>query len=128
MLYSYQINEEDSDMMMSLYRMIIWAEHYGLSKEEICDMLDYLVDHSSSVETEESRRLETVMREISDDPLFRAKLFNDLMLLAPDEELESEETSEHMQLLPLFLRSLREIVETVASQEEVINAIDAILI
>ena len=114
-------------MITALYRMIVWAKHYGLSKEEICELLNCLADDSSIAEAEDSVRLETVLQEIVPAPGMRAEMFYRLLMIDPNEEIEPEDVTAHLQFLPLFLHAVKEILETVGSREEAVSAIDAIL-
>ena len=48
-------------------------------------------------------------------------------MIDPNEEIEPEDVTAHLQFLPLFLHAVKEILETVGSREEAVSAIDAIL-
>ena len=115
-------------MIIELNRLIEWVENYGLPKEEILQMLNKLtVEERPPVLTGGAERLEERLRRSVPNPADRAKLFSQFLLVSPEEEPEPEETVEHMQFMTLFLRAVREIVETADSRAKALEAIDAVL-
>lgn len=115
-------------MLVEINRMIVWVERYGLRKDEIAQMLHNVVGEDVSIpQSEAAEQLGNSLRRVEPDPSARARLLCGMMYVDPEDELEPEEVTERMQLLPVLLQAVREIVESCDSAAKAAKAIDAIL-
>lgn len=114
-------------MMTALFRMMTWAQHYGLPREDILNLLSDLAGENAPAEAEDEKRLEAILREGEPDPARRANLLCRLMNIDPDEDIEAEEALGRIGFLPLILHAVREIIETSDTREQALEALDAVL-
>ena len=114
-------------MMTALFRMLTWAEHHGMPKEELLDLLNDLAGKESPAESDAGQDLENVLKQGEPDPARRANLLCRLMNIDPDEEIEAEEAAGRIAFLPLILHAVREIIETSDTREQALEALDAVL-
>lgn len=115
-------------MIKAISRLITWTENRGLPRDAILDLIRYLSGDAVPItETEDADHVEAFLREADPNPCSRAELYYRFLQISPDEEVDPEELADCLEFLPLFLRAVRETVETASSREEAVGAINAIM-
>ena len=115
-------------MLTEIYRLIKWMKNYGFSEAEILNMLKCVTHEDSAIQSSDAADLlETSFQRAISDPVERAGILCDLIRISPEEEIEPEAVLEQLQLFPILLRTIREIVEESNSKSEIIRKVDVLI-